>query len=290
MQSLSIIGAGHVGKVLARLWRQSSSYEILGILNSSLDSGIKAAEYIGGGYVVESVSDIPNSDSYMITVSDDNIAECYDQLARSHDLSGSVVFHCSGSLPSSILQSRASDKGVASIHPVKSFADVDASVASFEGTFCGYEGDDAALAAILPKFQVIGGVPFSIDPKKKTLYHTAIVFSMNYLVALIDVGLQCYADSGVPNDLALQVLKPILTNALSNVFRLGTARALTGPIARGDSEVVRRQLNDLAERSRDLEYLYALLGKYALEVARQSGNSTERRLDDVAEILKAHLP
>jgi predicted short-subunit dehydrogenase-like oxidoreductase (DUF2520 family) len=290
MDTLCIVGAGQVGKTLGRIWRESAIFQVIGVLNSNLASGQNAVYYIGAGRAVGSIDDLPRSDFYLIAVPDDAIGECYSRLARSHDLTGSVVFHCSGSLSSSVLRENRGDNGwVASVHPVKSFADVDAAVASFAGTYCGYEGDAAALAALLPKFEVIGALPFAVDPANKTLYHTAVVFSMNYLVALVDVGLQCFAESGVPDQLALKALRPILTETLENVFRLGPAGALTGPIARGDAAVVARQLDDLANRSTDLEHLYALLGRYALRLAEESGKVPLGRLRDISEVLAEHL-
>lgn len=288
MHTLSVVGAGHVGKTIATLWQRNGSCKVVGVLNTSLESSRAAVRTIGAGHAASSFEDLPQADIYLLSVGDDAITGAMAGLRGSRDLSGRVVFHTSGSTSSSVLRGGGSRPHAASVHPVKSFADVEASIKTFSGTFCGYEGDESALAIILPKFEAVGGVVFPIDPSRKTLYHTAAVFSMNYLVALIDVGLKCYGEAGVGRDLAMKLLQPILTSAVENVFRLGTVDALTGPISRGDVAVVERQLEDLQGRDRGLEVLYSLLGQQALSLAAQSGRVPARELEQLSAALRAH--
>jgi predicted short-subunit dehydrogenase-like oxidoreductase (DUF2520 family) len=66
------------------------------------------------------------------------------RLAQAVPLTGSVVFHCSGALASDRLQAvRAAGGAVASVHPIRSFADPQAVAQAFAGTYCGMEGDVA---------------------------------------------------------------------------------------------------------------------------------------------------
>lgn len=288
MHTLSVVGAGQVGKTIATLWQRTGSCKVVGVLNRSLESGRAAVGTIGSGHAASSYEDLPQADIYLLGVGDDAIAGAMSGLRESRNLDGKVVFHSSGSVASSVLRGGDTRPYVASVHPVKSFADVQTSIKTFSGTFCGYEGDEAALEIILPKFESVGGVIFPIDPTRKTLYHTAAVFSMNYLVALIEVGLKCYGEAGVGRDLAMRLLQPILTSAVENVFRLGTADALTGPISRGDVDVVERQLEDLQGRDRGLEVLYSLLGQHALSLAAQNDRVSARQIEQLAAALRAH--
>src|SRR5437879_2633245 len=100
MTSLNIIGAGHVGGALGRLWHHSGTFELLGILNRSVESGQAAVSFIGTGTAVDRYAALPEADAYMIGSPDDAIASCASALADSRPLNGSIVFHCSGSLPS----------------------------------------------------------------------------------------------------------------------------------------------------------------------------------------------
>ena len=52
--------------------------------------------------------------------------------------------------------------------------------------------------------------------------------------------------AGIDRARALSMVEPLVRETVDNVFRLGTARALTGPLARGDDGVVAHHLDALA--------------------------------------------
>jgi predicted short-subunit dehydrogenase-like oxidoreductase (DUF2520 family) len=178
----------------------------------------------------------------MLAVGDDQIVPACVALAQAVPLAGSVVFHCSGALVSDRLQA-ARDAGalVASVHPIRSFADPAAVAAEFSGTFCGIEGDEGALAILTPALQAIGAQPVPINAAAKTVYHAAAVFASNYLVTVLDAALRAYQAAGIPEAVARKLAQPLAAESMANVFRLGAAAALSGPIARGDLATVARQ-------------------------------------------------
>ena len=143
MKILNIIGCGRVGMTLARVWREHGCFKIQDVLNRTSSSAIRAVSFIGGGRVVGDYSEMAEADCVMISVADRSIADCAGQLAKVRCVkNGTIVFHCSGSFPSSLLE-ELQEQGalIASIHPVKSFAVPELAVTSFAGTYCGVEGD-----------------------------------------------------------------------------------------------------------------------------------------------------
>jgi predicted short-subunit dehydrogenase-like oxidoreductase (DUF2520 family) len=161
---------------------------------------------------------------------------------------------------------------VASAHPVASFADPEAMLTRFAGTFCCCEGDAQALKAIDAAFSGIGARVLVIDAASKIVYHAGAVFASNYLVTLLDAALQAFAAAGLPRAAALELMQPLVQGSVDNVFALGTARALTGPVARGDTGLVKRQHAELAARDPALGELYRQL---ALATARLAGRELE---------------
>lgn len=232
----------------------------------------------------------------MITTPDRTIAATNDSLAAARVVrSGDVVFHCSGSLPSSDLAAVAAlGARVASVHPLKSFADPRTAARTFAGTYCAAEGDRAALDVLAPAFEAIGGRVAEIDPQYKTIYHAASVIVCNYLAALMEAGLRCYEKAGLERDTATRMMEPLVRETLENVLGIGTARALTGPIARGDEEVVSRHLAALGAWDGRIAAIYRDLGVVALDLARERAddrNDAEREaLLRVEALLKAPLP
>ncbi len=268
-KSLSIIGAGSVGKTLGRLWRAQQVFAIWDVLNRSASSAQAAVAFIGGGRAVASYADLLPADIYMIAVPDDQIAACCEQLVQSGRIAfGSVVFHCSGALPSSALQA-ASQAGavVAALHPVRSFANPEQVASSFDGTWCGVEGDQRALDLLVPAFAAIGAQTVTIDPSCKIVYHAAAVFACNFLPALMDAAREAYVKSGVPADVALKLMEPLVRETVDNIFRLGPEMALTGPVARGDMTAVTRQQQAVAGWNPQLGDLYKQLTELTVELA-----------------------
>jgi len=242
MYTLNIIGAGHVGRVLGRLLQADGGLAVQDVVARSDDSARKAAAFIGGGRPLAGVAGIRPAAIYMLSVTDDQIEPACAALAAAVPLAGAVVFHCSGALASDRLQAaRAAGAHVASVHPIRSFADTQAVAAHFSGTFCGIEGDPEALARLTPALQAIGGRPVPIDPAAKTVYHAAAVFASNYLVTVLDAALRAYQAAGIPEPVARELARPLALESMENVFRLGAAPALSGPIARGDMATVARQ-------------------------------------------------
>ena len=268
---LNIIGCGKVGKALGRCWASSGTVEIGDVLNQSVSSAQEAVSFIGAGRAANSFDALAPADFYMIGAGDDQLAIVCDGLVRSGRMQeNSVVFHCSGALDSAVLQSaRKRRAAVASIHPIRSFAVPENVAADFAGTYCGIEGDDAALKALVPVFATIGGKPVVIDTSNKRIYHAAAVFASNYLVTLVDVSCKAYLKAGIPPELALQLLGPLVRHTVDNVLHLGPKDALTGPIARGDMDAALAQLQAVDRWEGKYGNLYRQFARLTAELAGQ---------------------
>lgn len=268
--SLNIIGAGRLGKTLAHLWQQSELVHIQAVCNRSMASSQHAVNFIQGGQAYDDYAQLPEADVWLLACGDDQLSDCCQQLCQQHSLTGQeIMFHCSGALTAQEVLAPAQTLGLhtASIHPIKSFADPQQSVHSFSGTHCGMEGDEVALTQLAPLFESIGARLFVIKPEAKTLYHSASVIACNYLVALQELSIQTYAQAGVEREQAMQILRPIVLDTAENIFKLGTQDALTGPVARGDSRTVAKQLTALKTWDADRAEIYRLLGKVAAHIA-----------------------
>lgn len=269
LPTVTIIGPGRVGKTLGRVLVASGAARILDVAARSLESAENAVRFIGAGIPHAGLDRLGRADIYLLGVPDDQIAMVCAQLVAAHALRAeAIIVHCSGALNAAVLQpARAADALIASVHPLRSFADPERVSADFAGTCCGIEGDDAALAALRPMLEHAGARLIGIDSAHKTLYHAAAVFASNYLVTLIDVAVQTYGQAGIARDAALQLIAPLLRESAENAFRLGPAAALTGPIARGDWQTVERQQRALAAWTPAHADLYAQLAQATAALA-----------------------
>jgi predicted short-subunit dehydrogenase-like oxidoreductase (DUF2520 family) len=239
---LNIIGAGHLGRTLGRLFAASGAFAVQDVLTRSEASAREAIAFIGAGQAAAAPDRMRPADAVMLAVGDDQIEPVCAALAAAGALDGVVVFHCSGAKSSAALQAAAAKGALtASVHPVRSFADPASVARGFAGTWCGVEGDARALALLEPALAAIGARPVAIDAAAKTVYHAASVFASNYLVTVLDAALRAYQAAGIPEDVARELARPLASETLENVFRLGARAALSGPIARGDFATVARQ-------------------------------------------------
>ena len=287
MKKLTIIGCGRVGKTLGHLWARNAVFEIADVLNRSVRSSAEAVEFIQAGRPVAGFGEMNRADVFLIGTPDNHILQSCKALADCGILQpGNIVFQCSGAIPSAKLGA-AKETGalVASVHPVKSFAAPDVSVATFSGTFCGAEGDDQALGVLLSAFEAIGGRMFGIDPQYKTIYHAAGVLVCNYLTALLEVGITAYSKSGLNRETALQAMEPLVRETVDNIFETDTVRALTGPIARGDDQIVAQQLAAMSAWDPLFGNIYRDLGAVALKLSRAQGTASAESLAALTRLL-----
>jgi predicted short-subunit dehydrogenase-like oxidoreductase (DUF2520 family) len=287
MKTLNVIGAGRVGRTLASLWAEKPTFAIQDLLDGTPEGARSAVAFIGAGQPAGDIADMRAADVWMLTTPDRHIAPCSERLARSGLLRPSdIVFHCSGSMNSAELTAAAAAGArTASVHPLKTFADPRLALRTFAGTYCASEGERGALDVLNAAFEHIGARVSEIAPRFKTAYHAASVMVSNYLVALIEAGLRCYETAGISRNVATAMIEPIVRETVDNIFELGPAHALTGPIARGDDAVVERHLRVLTASDARAAAIYRDLGRIALELARSQGNADGEALRRLAQVL-----
>lgn len=261
MYSLNIIGAGHCGKALGLLLKNTQKVYVQGVCNQHLQSTKEAIDFLGGGKAFVEIADLPPADLTLIACPDDAIEKCAKTLSSSQFLNtAGIVFHCSGSKTSDSLE-KLKRLGclVASIHPLMGFADSLSSVASFAGCYCGLEGDSHACAILEALFFDMGAHVFILNKTHKQLYHAGAVCASNYLVTLAKSAQSLMIDAGIEHEKAKNIIISLMSYSLENIKNHDTIeKALTGPIKRADLKTLKAHLGVLPEES--MQNLYRTLG------------------------------
>lgn len=115
---------------------------------------------------------------------------------------------------------------------------------------------------------------YQINKKNKVIYHTAAVFASNYLVTLCDSALSCLNNAGIMREDGIKIILNLMKNTLDNLdIAQSTERVLTGPISRGDLEVIKRHLQVLSKTN--LIELYKILGLSTLKLTNLPNTKKE---------------
>ncbi len=275
--SAVIVGCGRVGTALARFLSQAG-YRMTGFASKSLSSARGAAEAAGGGEAGTAPWELTrDADMVFLTTPDGVIEPVCATIAENDGFRArTAVLHCSGALPSTILSSaKAAGADIGSMHPLQSFASKDILENPFAGVIVSVEGDDRAAELAAQAAGDLGAVLLPIQTGGKGLYHAAAVAASNYLVTLMDFAFGLMAQAGVSEEDAFKVLKPLIFGTLGNIARQGPAKALTGPIARGDAETVAMHLREIRAKAPDLLRLYKILGARTIPLAKAGPGLTD---------------
>jgi predicted short-subunit dehydrogenase-like oxidoreductase (DUF2520 family) len=278
LKTLNIIGAGRVGRCLAYLWHKQGVFAVQDVLTRSQTSADEAVAYIGAGRAVTNLSSMRAADVWMLAVPDSQINVVAKKLAEyAIDMTvdgvfiayDAIIFHCSGALSSAVLQPlRDNGSRVASAHCILSFSAPETAVKQFGGTPCALEGDDLAKLMLQPAFEAIGATCFEIAEKDKILYHAAAVFATNFLPVLHVVAADLWRSSGMPASMIAPLNASLLQKGMQNINAQGAAKALTGPAARGDTELVALQGQAVADWNSHAGAAYAALSQLALQIGK----------------------
>jgi predicted short-subunit dehydrogenase-like oxidoreductase (DUF2520 family) len=261
---IAIVGPGRLGRALA-LGLTEAGYVVSEIVSrNSAPSKRKACELARKVHAYASTSENAHLDADLIwfCVPDREIGAASRQLASVIDWKKKTAFHSSGALAShELLTLRQRGASVASIHPMMTF--VSGSIPSLKGVPFAIEGDAAAVRIAQKIAKSLGGEAFAIRKRHKAAYHAWGAFASPLLVATLATAEQLARTFGLSATQARKKMLPIVRQTIENYEALGPAGAFSGPIVRGDAEIVRKHLQILKNVPEATE-VYLALARAAL--------------------------
>lgn len=287
---IGIIGAGVVGTAVAVVLSQKG-YEITGIYDIKPESTKQLVEMIGSTTCLSPQDVSKLSDIIFISTSDTAIDQVISILADHGAIDeGQVFIHMSGAQSAQIMD-RVKEFGarVLSVHPLQSFPNLEMAIQNLPGSVFSIEGDKDAYDIAVCLVETMKGEYFFIDRKAKPLYHAGACVVSNYLVTLIDFGVKLLESSGIPPQLAVKALIPLINGTVNNIESIGIPTALTGPIARGDISTILNHINCLEEMNPEMLKLYSWLGFYTAKIALEKGSIDCKIMEDLQKLFIKEL-
>ena len=279
--AITIVGPGRVGSALGLALRRAG-YQISEIVSREASASQRAARALaratGAEAVTARVAELQAKVIWFL-VPDREIAAAARELASKVSWKGKVAFHSSGALGSEELDVlRRQGASVASVHPFMTF--VSRSAPSLEGIPFGIEGDSTAVRMARGIVGNMGAEPFILTPEQKVLYHAWGGFTSPLVVSLLVTAEKVAESIGFSKKDARRWAAPIVLQTVANYSRLGAAEAFSGPIVRGDAEVVQKHLEAL-KRNPQARAVYVALARAAL------GNLPARNRKDLEKVLES---
>ncbi len=301
--TLAVVGAGRLGSALAYAL-VGVGYHVSAVVARRRQRARRVAQLFPHprplALAASDLAALPYTDLIIISTPDDQIAATAARLAdiahaqrntRDHGARSRtrITLHTSGALSSDVLHAlRGAGYVIGSLHPLVSISDTVTGVQNLRGAYYCMEGDAAAVRAARKLVRALAGRSLTIKPTDKALYHAAAVLASGHTIALFDLAAELFAHCGIAPTDARRALLPLTESTLRNLHAASdTARALTGPFARGDAATVRKNLAALnALDDESALQIYTLLGRRALRLATAKGAAAVA-LAEIAHALAA---
>ena len=273
---IGFIGAGKVGTSLGNYFSQKG-LSVSGYYSKSSSSSQRSAKLTGSSFFKDLDSLLKASEIIFITTGDDAIDGVVNILRESSNLNKNhILVHTSGALSSDIFGPMEKlGCGVCSLHPIMTFSEVTTPVKDLEVTKFTLEGNTNGKDEIQKILKTTNNQFFIINKDSKILYHAAACVLSNYMVTLIDSGFEMLKKSGIDQDEISDAFLPLITATLSNVQKMGTVNALTGPIVRGDENTISKHMDAIESTMPETLNFYQTMGIATLNMIK------DKRIDSV---------
>ncbi len=287
---VAIVGTGRAGLGLARALGRAGA-EVVVLARSR--AGIARARRALGrtARVVSREAGLPpRAGVVLLCVPDGAIERAARDLAT--QARGRVVLHLSGASGMEPLASlRRGGAHVGAMHPLTVFPPPGSGPAPLKGVLFAIAGDPQARRAGGRLARRLGGHPVAIGASKRVSYHLAAALAANGLVALLDAAIEvARRGAGLSAPVARRGLVILAAAALAAVERDVPARALTGPVARGDEGTVRAHLAALEALGGDVDGLYRALSRRAVGLALRDRRLSPRDAAAMRRLLESGPP
>lgn len=245
---ITLIGSGNVATHMGAALK-NAGHRIIQVYGRNNHNAALLAYHIGA----EAISDLndinPETDIFIIAVSDDAIAGLTEQLAPYDKL----IVHTSGATDLYTLLAFTDHAGV--FYPLQTFSKT--KEVDFRSVPLCIEGADDTITQTLKELaQTISNNVHPITSAQRRTLHLAAVFACNFSNYLYYIAQDLLAKQDIQFDL----LRPLILETAEKVQQQFPANVQTGPAVRRDVKTIDAHLQQL-QGEPELEQLYRLLSQ-----------------------------
>ena len=284
---VQLLGAGRTGTMIS-IALSRAGYRVSWIGSNKLEDARALANKVGIGRYGAGFEGFRSKAGFLIlAVPDDEIRNAAAGSVRAGIITGdTVVAHLSGALGSDVLRDVSiAGASVMAFHPAQTFTMSSIPGTVFKNICFDMEGDDTACALGERAAADLGAVSIRLDPAHRILSHLAMTAASNYSVSLMHIAEEIMASAGIPKDKAGMMLHPLFSATANNIASIGTADSLTGPVSRGDTNVLKKHFNALENFDEQYRTVFRELASVALKITVERGGISGEKAEEIRKII-----
>ena len=241
---LGFIGAGRLARCVATVWSRAG-FAVTAIASRSSGPAIDLAAQLPGCIVYDEPRDVAaHADIVFLTVPDDEIGATAHALHIDPSGGAYAVVHCSGATPVDVLDPvRARGGVIGGFHPLFLFSGLPGDQARIAGCSVTIEANGPLFDTLTTLAGALGCKALSIPPGGRLLYHAAAHYAASFALCALSETVELWKELGFGEDEALRAVLPMLAGTIETAREKGLPGALSGPVSRGDSGIVEKQLD-----------------------------------------------
>ncbi len=237
MLSLVILGTGNVATHLAKVFFKTKNLQLKQVYNHRSNSLKDFEKYCP---VTTNLDQLEEADVYLIAVKDDKIKA----LAARLNIGKALVLHTSGSVGMNALRNHQ-NHGV--FYPLQTFSKK-RSVNFAEIPLCVEANSKENLGKTEKIAREISGKIFKINSEQRRSLHVAAVFVNNFTNHLYQIGAEICEE----NNVAFEILQPLIKETAAKIETLNPKQAQTGPALRKDKQSISNHLQMLSPEKQEI--------------------------------------
>ena len=284
---IAVIGAGKIAYSLVNAIVKNG-YKVELIISSNYDSAKNLAKKFYIKNYSDKFTNLNNNNRIVfISVPDNQIKIIANKLARLNiNVKNSLFIHFSGvENISNLISLRKKGALTASFHIMQTFPSK--RIVKVDDCYVSIETENKFAERFLFKLaKDLKLKPFRLSSEEKILYHLTGVFASNFLVGNI------FSSENIFNIKKNKItynnfdfLSPIIKSTFKNLKKLGSSKALSGPIERGDLSTVKKHISSL-KRKINSKKIYDIYLSYIVQsinlmnvVSSKHGKLSEKHLE-----------
>ncbi|MDE2453794.1 MAG: DUF2520 domain-containing protein [Burkholderiales bacterium] len=278
---IGFIGAGRLGQALA--WSLAAQgLKVVAAASQRRTSAQALAAPIPGCRVDAAQALVDDCDLVFLTTPD---AAIEPSVAALRWRAGVAVVHCSGVTEVAALASAAAAGAqVGGFHPMQTFGDPAVAARSLPGCTITIEAGeplDATLVALAERLQCRTN---RLPPGMRARYHAAAGYTSQFINVLFADAERLWRSWGASEAQAVDALLPLARGTLAAIEAAGIARAMPGPVSRGDLASIEKHLQALVPFGDEACARYRILCRATVPLAQERGAidaQIARRFEDL---------